>query len=109
MTLISDPSGTGLGGPGMWDPMPLTPPVKPPAKSEELPFIWTQPEPAAPAKKERAPARARPKKRTVRKKAVKKKAKKKAAKRKKPVRRKKATRKKATRKKKSSGRAKKRR
>ena len=44
------------GGPGMWDPMPLTPPVRPPEQS--TPPIWSTPAPTPPAAP--APMRAEP-------------------------------------------------
>ena len=52
---MSDPFGAGLGGPGMWDPMPLTPPVKPPSEPEQGRLIWSRPESEAPAEKRAAP------------------------------------------------------
>ncbi len=95
---------TGIGGPGMWDPMPVPPPVRPPQPEE--PAIWSETpaapaasQPAAPARSAAAPARKKKtvKKKAVRKKAAKKTAKKKVAKKKKPAR-KKAVRKSAKKK-----------
>jgi len=105
-------SGTGLGGPGMWDPMPLIPPSSPPAQAKEPQFVWSRPAQAAPDEKKEAAgtgkkptARTPAKKKAVKKKAAKKTVKKKAAK--KTV--KKKTAKKKPLKKKTAGRAKKRR
>jgi hypothetical protein len=96
MSLIFDLSG----GPGMWDPMPLTPPVKPP--EQQPPPIWSTPAPqtpaapeppkaepaaapapkapkrAAPAKKARKPAAKKPAKKAAKKKPARKAAKKSA-------------------------------
>ena len=96
-------SGTGLGGPGMWDPMPLIPPSSPPAQAKEPQFVWSRPAQAAPdEKKEAAGTGKKPTARTpAKKKAVKKKAAKKTVKKK--------TAKKKPLKKKTAGRAKKRR
>jgi len=100
MIMSFDTSGTGLGGPGMWDPMPLTPPSSPPAQANDPPFVWSRPTPGAPDDTKKAAA---PKKRpATRKPAKKKTAKKKAAK-------KKTVKKKAVKKKTTAGRAKKRR
>jgi hypothetical protein len=55
---------SGFGGPGMWDPMPLTPPTRPPGEGTE-PLIWSKPEAApapAPAAKPAAPKPAAKKK-----------------------------------------------
>ena len=88
-----DPTGTGLGGPGMWDPMPLTPPVRPPAEVEEQQFLWSRPEsdaatPENPSAPPAAAAKKKPVKKAAKKKPAKKAAKKKPAKKaakKKPV------------------------
>ena len=109
MIMSFDTSGTGLGGPGMWDPMPLTPPSSPPAQANDPPFVWSRPTPATPddtkkaAAPKKRPAARKPAKKTAKKKAVKKKTvKKKAAK-------KKTVKKKAVKKKTTAGLAKKRR
>lgn len=79
---LTDSFGAGIGGPGMWDPMPLPPPVTPPEPRDEEKLIWSRPEtltpPAAapasrrPATPKRSPAKAaRPKARKPVKKAAK--------------------------------------
>jgi hypothetical protein len=99
MSAASDYAGTGLGGPGMWDPMPMVPPVRPPSEQDEAKLIWSRPEPepaqpATPAAKPSRPRKAarRPAKkaakRTAKKRPAKKKAVKKKAAKKKPARKK---------------------
>ncbi len=105
MILSFDTSGTGLGGPGMWDPMPLTPPSSPPAQANDPEFVWSRPaQPAPDETKEAAALKKRPAARKPAKKTAKKKAAKKKTAKKKPIRKKKTVKKKKT-----AGRAKKRR
>ena len=47
MATIHESTNSGLGGPGMWDPMPLTPPARP--AEEAPPPIWSQPAAPTPA------------------------------------------------------------
>lgn len=77
---------------GMWDPMPLVPPVKPPAPPKPEEFVWSKPERLKDPPPEAAPAPTTHK--TSKKAAPKTRAAKKAAKGR-PV--KKAARKKTTR------------
>ena len=115
MILSFDTSGTGLGGPGMWDPMPLTPPSSPPAQANDPEFVWSRPAQLAPDETKEAaalkkrPAARKPAKKTAKKKAAKKKTTKKKPVRKKKTVKKKPAKKKAVKKKKTAGRAKKRR
>ena len=108
MILSFDTSGTGLGGPGMWDPMPLTPPSSPPAQANDPEFVWSRPAQLAPDETKEAaalkkrPAARKPAKKTAKKKAAKKKTAKKKTVKKKPAKKKAV-------KKKTAGRAKKRR
>ena len=44
MSSSSHRSTSGPGGPGMWDPMPLAPPVAPPTPSTPEEFVWSKPE-----------------------------------------------------------------
>lgn len=91
MAMTLDAYGTGIGGPGMWDPMPLPPPVTPPEPRQEEKLIWSRPETITPEPVQRPTPRkrrttkrkARAKKRPVKKRAagVKKRARKKATKR----------------------------
>ena len=86
LAMTMDAFGTGIGGPGMWDPMPLPPPVTPQEPREEEKLIWSRPEnitpePAAPKK----PSKRRPAAKKKAKKPAKKRAAKKAAKKKRPV------------------------
>jgi len=105
MILSFDTSGTGLGGPGMWDPMPLTPPSSPPAQANDPEFVWSRPaQPAPDETKEAVALKKRPAARKPAKKTAKKKAAKKKTAKKKPVSKKKTVKKKRT-----AGRAKKRR
>ena len=83
--MTMDEFGTGIGGPGMWDPMPLPPPVTPPEPREEERLIWSKPEnispqPAAPKRpsKPRPAAKKKPKKKAAKAKKAKKPVKKRA-------------------------------
>lgn len=73
---------SGSGGPGLWDPMPLVPPVAPPTPAPPEEFVWSKPErlkdrpadlPAAPARPKRRAAAPRkaPTKQAAKKKAAK--------------------------------------
>ena len=103
---MSDPYGGGPGGPGMWDPMPLTPPAQPSSEPKPGELIWSRPEPVAPTAEPAKPAAEKP---AVKRAAPKKPAKKKPAKKK--TKAKKKAKKKAAKKrpkKKAAGRKKKR-
>ncbi len=105
MILSFDTSGTGLGGPGMWDPMPLTPPSSPPAQANDPEFVWSRPAQLAPDEtKEAAALKKRPAARKPANKTANKKAAKNNTEKKTPVIKKKTGKKKRT-----AGRAKKRR
>ena len=95
-TLENSGSGFGGGGPGMWDPMPLVPPVRPPSEPKQDELIWSRPEPAAPAAEEASKPAAKkpaakkpaPKKTAAKKPAAKKPAAKKTAKKASPKKKK---------------------
>lgn len=50
MTSLPDRSDPPFGEPGIWDPMPLVPPVRPPVEPDDSQLIWSKP---------RVPARGR--------------------------------------------------
>jgi hypothetical protein len=86
MTMLRDTSETGLGGPGMWDPMPLTPPTSPPSQAKEPEYIWSRPDVVEPpdeaaAAKKKAAKKKPTKKKTTKKKTTKKKTARRAKKR----------------------------
>ncbi len=43
MTRVPDRSEPHFGGPGIWDPMPLVPPVRPPVEPDDSQLIWSKP------------------------------------------------------------------
>ncbi len=43
MTSLPDRSEPPFGGPGIWDPMPLVPPVRPPVEPDDSRLIWSKP------------------------------------------------------------------
>lgn len=98
MTTAFESSDGGIGGPGIWDQMPLVPPTSTPQEVDDSKLIWSKPK-MTPEKSSKRAATKKPAKKT--KKAAKKKSVKK-----KSVKKKKAAK---ARKKKTAGRSKKRR
>ena len=43
MTTDVDPPDRGLGGPGIWDQMPLVPPTRTPKEVDDSKLIWSKP------------------------------------------------------------------
>ena len=43
MTSLPDRSDPSFGGPGIWDPMPPVPPVRPPVDPDDSQLIWSKP------------------------------------------------------------------
>ena len=43
MTQFAPRDGSGLGGPGIWDPMPLVPPKMPADEVDDANLIWSKP------------------------------------------------------------------
>lgn len=97
MSTSSHRTPSDPGGPGLWDPMPLVPPVAPPTPPPPEEFVWSKPErlkerpadgPATPARPKRSAAPKKPAKKKAAKpkraggRPVKKAAKKKGARRK---------------------------
>jgi hypothetical protein len=46
MNPASDPYDGGLGGPGIWDQMPLVPPTTIPQEIDDSELIWSKPKTA---------------------------------------------------------------
>ena len=49
MTQFTRRDGSGLGGPGIWDPMPLVPPKMPADEVDDANLIWSKPRMSAKA------------------------------------------------------------
>ena len=79
MNPTSDPHDGGIGGPGIWDQMPLVPPTTTPKEVDDSELIWSRPKPGQQLgekekkkkkKKEATTKRKRTKKRTVKRKTA---------------------------------------
>ena len=47
----TDLNNSGIGGPGIWDQMPLVPPTKAPQEVDDSKLIWSKPKPAVTTRK----------------------------------------------------------
>jgi len=72
----TDVYDSGLGGPGIWDQMPLVPPTKAPQEVDDSQLIWSKPKPVSTATKQTKSTPKPATKRAAKKKAAKKKTKK---------------------------------